>query len=132
MIASSLPGGSLLRLKPAVQAAANAYRLVVEWRLELPPAASAETTAFLAWRQAFEAECRYQAWLPAARLVEEVNRAIEAHALQAEQSLVLAGAFLLSLAGRALGPRIYANPGDSAAYCVSHKSESMMDVKHRN
>ena len=91
VIASSLSGGALLRVTPAAQAAANAYRLVVEWRLELPPAASAETTAFLAWRRAFEAECRNQAWLPAARLAEEVNKAIEAHALQAEQSLVLAG-----------------------------------------
>jgi probable DNA repair protein len=91
MIASSRYGGSLLRLKPAAQAAADAYRLMIEWRLELPPAASAETAAFLAWRQAFEAECRNRAWLPAARLIEEVNQAIEAHTLQAEQSLVLAG-----------------------------------------
>ncbi len=93
-VRSSAAGAALLQPEVAARSAADAWRLLQEWQLDVTDRAfggAAETRTFAAWARQFEARCRVHGWVDAARLTGCVLEGYRSGALSCPQRLILAG-----------------------------------------
>ncbi len=87
--------GSLLRIPPAAQSAAQAFALCCEWRISWPELEAFEqdqdTRAFTVWARDFDAECEAGSWLDHSRIPDRIIRLLDEERLSPPQEIILCG-----------------------------------------
>ena len=94
IIIGSMAEQSLQQVTGTVHQAQEAWQLIQSWQLPLTGEVfryNSDSAAFFKWASGFEARCKEKGWLPVARLVDKLQRSVQAGALAAPEELVLIG-----------------------------------------